>query len=125
MKGFICGVLCTLAVLGYHRQDQEKPAAPPAKQEAAKADQIPVIPDAVKVKILSAKSAIQGLQIQFQACQSHQWQQEFGGLGQQMQAAVDEAFKEAKVAKTDYDVNTEGLVFVKKPAAPKPEEKKN
>jgi hypothetical protein len=86
------------------------------------ATESPTFPAESKVKILKIQLQQEQLKSEFGQLQARmaEIQKQFPETGSQLQAAIDEAFKAAKIDKKDYSIDMQKLEFV---PMPKPEKK--
>lgn len=99
----------------------QAPTAPPAASAAKKA------PSDIQARILKLQLQATRIQSQFQACQQQDFQGQYNQVSAQMASIVDEALRDAKLDKKDWDVNLETFEFQKRvvpPVAPAAESKK-
>lgn len=91
----------------------------------ARAADAPAIPEQAKVKILKVQLEQANLRAEYTAAQQRmkEIEAQFPKTQQDLQAAVDEAFKEAKLDKKDWNVDLAKLEFVAIPKPVTPEKK--
>jgi len=76
-----------------------------------------------QAKILKLQLQASRIQTQYQACQAQDFQTQFNKTSVEIIQASDDALKEAKLDKKEWDLNLETFDFVKRPPPP-PAEKK-
>lgn len=79
-----------------------------------------VAPD-VQAKILKLQLQAARIQASYQTCSTTDWQGNFNKVSVEVQGLVNQAFKDAKLDKKDYELNLDSFEFTKKvPVSPSP-----
>jgi hypothetical protein len=78
----------------------------------------------IQARILKLQLQQTRIQAAFQACQAQDFQGQFNQAGISVQEAINDAFREAKLDKKDWDLNLDSFEFQPKAAPPSPAEKK-
>jgi hypothetical protein len=90
----------------------QAPATPPLTVAKASPE--------IQARILRTQLQAARLQSAFQACQAQDFQGHSNKLSVDMQEAINDAFKAAKLDKKDWELNMETFEFQRKVAAPAP-----
>ena len=104
----LAGLLLSVAILPsvYPRQAGHETITP-AKKASSDA----------QAKILKLQLQASRIQTQYQACQAQDFQTQFNKTSVEIIQASDEALKEAKLDKKEWDLNLETFEFIKRPPA--------